>query len=116
MEEDQKLQKINDNIFNKIYIFFKRVFYNKRKKVIVENLEQNKKETKEENDFRKNIKIDDSKNRMIYLKQKFDNRLIDVKEISMKDKMELLELYKQEVLENKNRKNDENFQKRNKNC
>ena len=107
MEEDQKLQKINDNIFNKIYIFFKRAFYNKIKKVIVENFEQNKKETKEENDFRKNIKIDDSKNRIIFLKQKFDNRLIDAKEISMKDKIELLELYKQEILENK---------KRNRNC
>ncbi len=106
MEENEKLQNIKDNIFNKIYIFFKRVLYNKRKKVIVENFETNKKETKEENDFRKNIKIDDSKNRSIFLKQKFDNRLIDVKEISMKDKMELLELYKQEILENKNMKSN----------
>lgn len=106
MKEDQKLQKTNDNIFNKIYIFFKRIFYNKRKKVIVENFEQNKKETKDENGFRKNIKIDDSENRIIFLKQKFDNRLIDVKEISMKDKMDLLELYKQEILENKNKKSN----------
>lgn len=106
MEKDQKLQKISNNIFGKIYIFFKKVFCNKKQKEIGENFEQNKQETKEENDFRKDIKIDDSKNRIIFLKQKFDNRLIDVKEISMKDKMELLELYKQEILENKNMKSN----------
>lgn len=103
MEKNQKLQKTSNNIFDKIYIFFKNMFYNKKQKEIVENFEQNKQQTKKENDFRKDIEIDDSKNRIIFLKQKFDKKLVDVKEISMQDKIELLEMYKQEILETKNR-------------
>lgn len=103
MEKDQKLQKISNNIFNKLYIFFKNMFYNKKQKETVENFEQTKQEIKSKNDFRKDIEIDDSKNRIILLKQKFDKKLVDVKEISMQDKMELLEMYKQEILKTKNR-------------
>lgn len=95
MKKDQNLQKLNNNVFNKICIFFKNLFYYKSKKATVENLEQNMQTTKEKkDDFRKNIEINCDRDRIILLKQKFDNRMIDVKDIPMKDKIKLLEMYK----------------------
>lgn len=105
MEKNKSLQKSSNNIFNKVYNFFKILFYNKKKERISESVKTNiqtTKDKKEKNDFIKSIEINDKKDRIISLKQKFDNRMIDVKEITMKDKIELLELYKKEILENKN--------------
>ncbi len=106
MEKDQNLQKVSNNIFNKVYKFFKSLFYNKNTKTITQNTEQRiqtEKDEENKDDFRKNIEISENKDKTILLKQKFDNKMINVRDIPMKEKMELLEMYKQEILENRNR-------------
>lgn len=99
MKNNRNLQKINTKMFNRLFNFFKNIFHNKNENLLVESFEQDRQETKKKNDFKKDIKLNKDKYKIIFLKQKFDNRLIDVKQISMKDKIELLEMYKQEILE-----------------
>lgn len=98
MKKNQNLQKINNNIFNRFYKFFKNMLYNIKENVNIESFEESIQEAELKKDFIEDIKIDQSKDRIVLLKQKFDNKMIDVKDISMKDKIELLEMYKKEIL------------------
>lgn len=100
MESNQNLQKQSKNIFMKVYNFFRIIF--KRKKVNSISNVENSKQKEYKNDFRKNIEIKEDKSNVVTLKQQFDNKMIDVKEISIKEKVELLKIYKQEILEYKN--------------
>lgn len=114
MEKDKSIQKLNNNIFKNIYIFFRSLFYNKNKKV---NLTNDIKDTKgdiQKDNFRKNIKINESKDSIVLLKQKFDNKMVDVKDIPIKEKVELLEMYRKEISQDEDKlKKWEKFKKNN---
>lgn len=105
MKKSPNLPKIRNNMLNKIRQFFENLFYPKKEKLIGESFKPNiqaPQNEKEKNDFKKDIKVNEAQDRVAFLKQKFDNKMIDVREISMKDKMELLERYKKEILEIRN--------------
>ena len=100
MKNSKSLQKQSKNIFIKIYNFFRTIFFNKKKANLINDFEDSKqKEYKD--DFIKNIELKENEADIISLKKKFDDEMIDVKEISIRDKIELLEMYKKEILENK---------------
>ena len=94
-----KLISYKENIFTKISVFFKKIFFRKKKttqKDIDEKHIYNKNQTEY---FIKNIKIKEAEEekRLKYLQLQYDNGEIDEEDISDEDIDKLIEMYQKET-------------------
>lgn len=95
-----------ENIFNKIKNFFRKILKKKKEKnleseveKIVENIVPKKNEKINNNEFEERIKIDTKLIELNNLKNKLDKEIITIDDLSDEQVSDLLEIYKKENLE-----------------
>ena len=99
----KKEEKFLNMMKEKNSYFFRSLFYNKNKKLNLTNNIEDTKVDMQKNDFKETIKINESKDSIVLLRQKFDNKIIDVKNIQLKEKLELLGMYRKEIAQDEDK-------------
>lgn len=106
MEKNNKIQKRSDNILKKLFNLIRSFFYNNNREKSITKLEnaENIVETNlAENNFIGELKISKDRENLFVMKKKFDNKMIDVKDIPINEKNEMIGMYKKEILEKRNK-------------
>ena len=97
--KNNKLIKYKENVFTKIFNFFKKIFSKKKLSVNKEDVDETIKEEKNKSDFLEDIQIKEDKEerRLKKLQLLYDNGEIDEDDLSESDIEKLVALYEKET-------------------
>ena len=99
--KNNKLIKYKDNVFIKIFQFFKRIFSRKNIPISENIIEKSSTDSKSKTDFLKNIQIQKNEEeiRLKKLQLQYDNEEIDEDDLSEEEIEKLVVLYEKETEE-----------------